>query len=250
MPQHLVNEKALRYMEYLNRETDNRHHTLNEDEYQYALVRVGDPRAAEEHVRILFSGLPGKVSEDPIRNIKYLTVASATLASRAAIEAGMDTERAYNISDLYIQKMDALQTMEELKALNEDMFLFYAKEVASLDKRSVYSKPITLCLDFIYNNLYRQISVEELAEESDLSPSYLSTLFKKEVGLSITAYIMEKKMEAARNMLKYSEYSYAEISSILAFSSQSHFIRAFKKHNGDTPRAYREKNYRIVGEEK
>ena len=40
MPQHLVNEKALRYMEYLNRETDNRHHTLNEDEYQYALVRA------------------------------------------------------------------------------------------------------------------------------------------------------------------------------------------------------------------
>lgn len=73
-----------------------------EDEYQYALVRAGDPRAAQEHVRILFSGLPGKVSEDPIRNIKYLTVASATLASRAAIDAGMDTERAYNISDLYI----------------------------------------------------------------------------------------------------------------------------------------------------
>ena len=81
-----------------------------------------------------------------------------------------------------------------------------------------------------------------------MSPSYLSTLFKKEMGMSITAYIMEKKMEAARNMLKYSDYSYSEISSILAFSSQSHFIRAFKKHNGDTPRAYREKNYRIVSE--
>lgn len=248
MPQHLVNEKALRYMEYLNRETDNRHHTLNEDEYQYALVRAGDPKAADEHVCILFSGLPGKVSEDPLRNYKYLTVASATLASRAAIEAGMDSERAYNISDLYIQKMDLVQTMEELKELNHDMFLFYAKEVAALDKRSVYSKPVTLCLDFIYNNLYRQITVEELSEKACLSPSYLSTLFKKEMGMSITAYIMEKKMEAARNMLKYSGYSYSEISSILAFSSQSHFIRAFKKHNGDTPRVYREKNYRIVGE--
>ena len=246
MPRHIANEKALRYMEYVNRETDNRHHTPEEDSYQYDLVRAGDPRAAAEHVRILFSELPGKVSEDPIRNIKYLTVASATLASRAAIDAGMDTERALNISDLYLQKMDTLQTIEELKALNEDMFLFYAKEVASLDKRSVYSKPITLCLDFIYQNLYRRVLVEELAGEAGLSPSYLSTLFRKEVGMPITVYILEKKMEAARNMLKYADYSYAEISSILAFSSQSHFIRAFKKYNGDTPRAYREKNYRIV----
>ncbi|MEH2935340.1 helix-turn-helix domain-containing protein [Acutalibacter sp. JLR.KK004] len=248
MSQHLVNEKALRYMEYLNRETDNRHHTLDEDEYQYALLRAGDPRAAQEHVRILFSGLPGKVSEDPVRNYKYLTVASATLTSRAAMEVGLEAERAYNISDLYIQKMDRLQTIDELKKLNEDMFNFYVKEVAALDKRKAYSKPVALCLDFIYNNLYRQISVEELAEEAGLSPSYLSTLFKKEMGISITAYIMEKKMEAARNMLKYSDYSYSEISSILAFSSQSHFTRAFKKHNGDTPKAYREKNYRIKGE--
>lgn len=205
MSQHIVNEKALRYMEYLNRETDNRHHTPEEDSYQYDLVKAGDPRAADEHIRVMFtSGLTGKVSEDPIRNYKYLTVAGAALVSRAAMEAGMDSERALNISDLYIQRMDTLQTIEELKELNRDMFLFYAKEVAELDKRSVYSKPVTLCMDFIYNNLYRQIAVEELAEESGLSPSYLSTLFKKETGLTISGYIMEKKMEAARNMLKYS----------------------------------------------
>ena len=178
MSKHFVNEKALRYMEYLNRETDNRHHTPEEDGYQYDLLKAGDPRAAEEHIRVMFSSsLTGKVSEDPIRNIKYLTVAGATLASRAAIEAGMDSERAYNISDLYIQKMDLLQTMEELKTLNEDMFLFYAKEIANLDKRKVYSKPIILSLDFIYHNLYRQISVEELAEEGTSLSGYRISLY-------------------------------------------------------------------------
>lgn len=243
MSEHIVSEKSLRYLEYLNRETENRHHTYEEDRYQYDLLKAGDPAAVDEHIRILFSGLPGKVSDDPVRNYKYLTVASAALAGRAAIEAGMEAERAYNISDLYIQKMDLLQTIEELMELNRDMFAFYVKEVAALDKKQTFSRPISQCIVLICQNLHRPVSVAELATEVGLSASYLSTLFKKETGCSISEYTMKKKIEAARNMLTYSGYSYAEIGSILAFSSQSHFIRTFKKFMGITPRAYREKNY-------
>ena len=240
MAQHLVTEKALRYQEFISREEGRRHHTNDEDAYQYDLVRAGDPHAAEEHVRILFSDLPGQVSKDPIRNIKYLTVASAMLVSRAAIDVGMDSERALTISDLYLQKMDEIDTMEGLRTLNYDMFLFYAKEVAALDKKKAFSKPVSLCLDYIYNHLHQQILIQDLADLCGLNASYLSTVFKAEMGLSVSEYITSKKIEAARNMLRYSDYSYADISSILAFSSQSHFIRVFKKHMGCTPRQYRE----------
>ncbi len=51
-------------------------------------------------------------------------------------------------------------------------------------------------------------------------------------------------------MLKYSDYTYAEISSFLNFSSQSHFIRVFKKQKGITPRQYREKYYTFVTDER
>lgn len=79
---------------------------------------MGDPKAVEEARRMFSSNLTGHVSNEPIRNYKYLFVASATLASRSAISGGMDTERAYNISDLYIQRMDDLKTVEEVKALH------------------------------------------------------------------------------------------------------------------------------------
>lgn len=240
MAQQFITEKALRYQEFISREEDKRHHTNDEDAYQYDLLRAGNLLAAEEHVRILFSNLPGKTSRDPIRNIKYLTVASATLASRAVIDAGMDSERAFTISDLYLQKMDELDTMEDLRALNYDMFAFYAREVAALDKKRVFSRPVSLCLDHIYNHLHQQISLQDLADLCGLNASYLSTVFKSEVGLSVSEYITSKKMEAARNMLRYSDDSYANISSILAFSSQSHFIRVFKKYVGCTPKQYRE----------
>lgn len=246
-----VDEKKLRYMEYLHRETAVRHHTNTEDLYQYDLLRMGDMKAVEEGVKMFSSDLPGHISDDPLRNYKYLFVATITLASRSAIAGGMDAERAYNISDLYILKMDTLQSVDEVKALHADMFAFYTKEMAALDKVTVYSKPVVLCLDYIYDHLHEPIRAADLAARTGLNRSYLSTLFKKETGSSISAYILSKRIEAAKNMLKFSEYSFAEISAILAFSSQSHFIRVFKAHTGYTPRAYRNQFFRLVsGEER
>ena len=242
-----VNEKKLRYMEYIHRETATRHHTNTEDMYQYDLMRMGDPRAVEEGVKMFSSDLTGHISDDPLRNYKYLFVAAITLASRSAIVGGMDAERAYNISDMYILKMDTLQSVEEIKALHADMFAFYTKEMAALDKAEVCSKPIILCMDYIYNHLHEPIRVEMLARHVGLNRCYLSTLFKKETGQSVSGYILSKRIEAASNMLRFSEYTYAEIAATLAFSSQSHFIRVFHAQTGYTPGEFRNKYFRIAG---
>ena len=249
MEGHFVSEKALRYQEFIAREENIRHYTYEEELYQYDLLRAGDPRALEEHKRTRVGGKNGTVSLDPVRNAKYLTVVLIAIACRTAIQAGVDGNRAYTISDLYIQKMDLMDSVAEITQLGDDAFAFYLQEIQSLDKKKSYSKPVSICLDYIYNHLHEPISVQDLADLADLSPSYLSTLFKSEMGESISEYIMSKKMEAARNMLRYTGYSYAEISSILNFSSQSHFIRVFKAHNGETPKRFREKDYRLAGEE-
>ena len=67
-----VNEKKLRYMEYIHRETASRHHTNTEDMYQYDLLRMGDPRAVDVGRKMFSSELTGHISDDPLRNYKYL----------------------------------------------------------------------------------------------------------------------------------------------------------------------------------
>lgn len=156
----------------------------------------------------------------------------------------MDAERAYNSSDLYILKMDTLQSIDEIKALQTDMFSFYTREVAALGKVNVYSKPIILCMDYIYYHLHEPIHTEILAEHVGLNRSYLSTLFKKETGQTLSQYILSKRIEAAQNMLRFSDYSYAEIATSLAFSSQSHFIRVFRAQSGYTPKEFRNRFFR------
>ena len=236
-----VDEKKLRYMEYIHRETGTRHHTNEEDMRQYEMLRAGDPGTVAEAERMFASGLAGRVSDDPVRNCKYLFVASVTMACRTAMAAGMEPERAYNSSDLFIQRMDRLDTVEDICRLRREMFEFYLKEVRAVPKRTPYSRPVARCVDYIYEHLHQRITLPELAEQAGLTQNYLSALFKKETGRSVSDYVMDKRIEAAGNMLKFSDYSCADIGAILAFSSQSHFIRAFKARTGQTPRAWREK---------
>ncbi|MBD5084870.1 MAG: helix-turn-helix transcriptional regulator [Clostridiales bacterium] len=169
---------------------------------------------------------------------------SRGISCHAAIAGGMEAERAYNISDLYILKMNRLESADEIKALHAEMFAFYTNEMAVLDKRAAYAKPVVLCLDYIYEHLHEPIRMEQLAQFAGPNASYLSTLFKRETGASVSEYILSKRIEAAKNMLKFSEYSCSEIAATLAFSSQSHFSRVFKKQTGYTPKAYRDRFFR------
>lgn len=166
------------------------------------------------------------------KKVSYLCVASITLATRFAIEGGLDAETAYNISDLYIRRIDLCRSIEEMRAVHKDMFTFFTHKMADLKKASVFSKPVVQCLDYIHYHLHEKITVRILADYVGLFPSYLSTLFAKETGVSVSRYIMEQRLETAKNMLKFSEYSCPEIAAILAFSSQSHFIKVFKKRRG------------------
>lgn len=239
MEQWTVREKQLRVQEFLNRENQNLHQRYDQEMYQYELLRLGDPRAVEESDRAWLRADKGRLADHPLRSARYMFVATATLASRFAIQGGMDCERAYTASDLYINKLESCRTVGEIALLRRDMFTFFTRQVAQSRKENIYSKPVVRCIDHIYDHLYEPIRVQDLADAVGLNASYLSTLFRKETGVTVSDYVLEKRMEAAQNMLKYSDYTYAEISACLAFSSQSHFSRCFKKKTGHTPSEYR-----------
>jgi hypothetical protein len=88
------------------------------------------------------------------------------------------------------------------------------------------------------------VTVNQIADELNITPQYLSKLFREEVGVKISDFIMSKRIQAAENMLRYSEYSPLDIANYLAFSSHSHFIACFKKQTGLTPKQYRDQFFR------
>ncbi|MEB8823047.1 helix-turn-helix transcriptional regulator [Bacillus cereus] len=71
------------------------------------------------------------------------------------------------------------------------------------------------------------------------NPMYLSTLFKKEVGMTLSEYIQREKVEEAKKLLTLTNYSLLEVSTFLNFNNQSYFTKIFKKYTEFTPKQYR-----------
>ena len=237
-------KKKLSHIEFLNREYNVSHLSYEREMAFFQSIKEGNPAEVKRLFKPFNCGKMGKLSDDSLRNLKYHLIITVAFITRYCIEGGMAMETAYNLSDIYIQSIDKCRTEEEVNLLHQELVNDYAQQMQLIGKTNRYPKSITLCLDYIYDNLHTKITLNKLAEIAGLSPAYLSRLFCREVGLPVSEYIMKKRLEAAENMLKYSEYSCNEISEYLCFSSESHFIQVFRKHTGYTPKRYRDEFFR------
>lgn len=100
--------------------------------------------------------------------------------------------------------------------------------------------PVETVKRIIAENITTEISRDELAGQVFMSPDYLTKLFKKETGMSLSEYITAKRIALARQLLETTELSIVEISRRAGFSYSSYFVRIFKKKTGITPQQYRQ----------
>ncbi|MDD6035587.1 MAG: AraC family transcriptional regulator [Lachnospiraceae bacterium] len=236
-------QKALAQIEFENRE-DNRFHTPYDKEVEfYQSIKMGNVEEALQLMRPFDSDGLGILSENRLRNLKYHLIITIAFITRYCIEGGMEMEEAYNRSDIAIRRLDHFQTEEEVTSFHRELVEAYAKRMRSIRKKTMYSKSIIVCLEYIYSHLHTKITLADLAKETKLSATYLSKLFHKEVGISVSQYIIQKRIEAAEKMLRYTGFTSAEIASSLCFCSESHFISMFKRYVKVTPREFREQQF-------
>lgn len=242
-------EESLKKLAFAHREEEYHHHSYDEDMHQYEFVKRGDMRALEMGKKMFEGAHTGRLCEDPVRNYQYLFVASITLACRFCIEGGMPAEEAFNLSDLYIRQADQCRTVQELFDLHGVMFRDYTQRMRDTARKTVYSRQVLLCMDYVEQHLQQPLTVELLAEELGLSPSYLSVLFKKETGVALSEHIRRKRIDTAKDLLQYTEFSCLDIAEYLCFSSDSHFSRVFRACTGQTPTEFRRRNFRMHWED-
>ena len=95
--------------------------------------------------------------------------------------------------------------------------------------------------DFIRENFHKDISLDEVSREVDISPYYFSKLFKQETGQNFIEYLTEVRLDCARDLLKGSECSIKEICVRAGYGDPNYFSRIFKKYEGVTPSEFRER---------
>ena len=145
--------------------------------------------------------------------------------------------------------MEQCTDVDALMKLNEQMAIEFTLRVAEAKKtpKNYYSPAISRVIDYIYHGKNKTLTLNQLASLVNLTPKYLSALFHKETGQTLTVFIHKVLIEKAQNLLAYSDYSLGEISTYLNFSSQSYFISIFKRYTGITPGQYRKMHRRLVG---
>ena len=89
-----------------------------------------------------------------------------------------------------------------------------------------------------YSNSGLQIS--EVAETVYLTPTYVSSLFKKKTGMTIGQYITECRVERAKHLLRDPRYKFYDIAEMVGYNDENYFARTFRKKTGMTPSEYRE----------
>ena len=225
-------------------ESSDRQIAYNNEISFYEIVASGNTHRLNDALQNLSeSQTLGVLSPDKVRNVKYHTVILTALVSRFCIEAGLEISVAYSLSDIYIGLIDAASTVEEVYAVQNDLLRTYCRKMSDLSKNRVVSRHIVVAIDYIRSHIQENLTVESIADSLSLNSSYLSKLFKQEMGTTLSRYIRDQKINVACNMLRHLDESSLTIANYLGFSSQSHFIQVFKKCTGMTPEEYRRKNY-------
>ncbi len=108
------------------------------------------------------------------------------------------------------------------------------------DQEESREDPVEKVKMLIEQQLTSEISRDELAAAVYLNPDYLSRRFKQATGMSISDYVIEKKLSLAKNLLRKTDLSIVEITERTGFSYSTYFVRLFRKKTGLTPMQYRE----------
>lgn len=177
--------------------------------------------------------------DDPIRNLKNYSVIFNTLLRKAAEYGKVHPYYIDKISSDFAVKIEKLSSVEEGKKLHRNMVDSYCRLV-QINSSKDYSPIIQKATTRIDADLNADLSLRTQADELNVNPSYLSNLFKKEVGTTYTDYVNKKRVEYAESLLTQTNDQVQNIAQKCGIFDLNYFSKVFKKYTGMTPVKYRE----------
>lgn len=188
------------------------------------------------------SSAASQIATGTLRQLKNCVEILITISSRAAMAGGLPPIIAYDLSDIYYLKAENAATIEELYATSANIPFAFAAKVRDFKGFTTDNYIVKKCVRYIYENLSKKITLDDIANAVGTSPTYISSQFSNEFDMTIPHFIKSCRVRYAEYLLRFSEHSLVEIANILSFSSQSAFQNAFKEIVGMTPKEYKAAN--------
>ena len=173
------------------------------------------------------------------RDEKNTVIIFVALCARAAMEGGLSPRMAKDMQVAYIQKVENAKTLTDLMTINMTMLTDFIHKVHESKAHPDISRPIQNCCDYIQKNLMTPFELSDMARAVGYTEYYLTKKFHKELGIHLTDYIKNARIEMAKIWLMTTDKSIQEISDQMCFNTRGYFSKVFKEKVGVTPAAYR-----------
>ena len=175
---------------------------------------------------------------DPVRNLKNYGIIVNTLLRKAAEDGGVHPYYLDRASSDFALRIEALPSVGEAEKLMKEMVLTYCRLVKNNSVKH-YSPVIQRAIVQIDTDLAGDLSLRHLAQHQNINASYLSSLFKRETGQTITDFISGRRIQLARQLLATTQLQVQTVARYCGISDVNYFSKMFKKHTGKSPREYR-----------
>ena len=139
----------------------------------------------------------------------------------------------------YLPSLMAFQNYDDLRTWFVSKVSEASRNVTS-KKEEQSSGVIAQAKNYIDTHYNKDISLDDVSREVEISPYYFSKLFKEETGENFIEYVTNIRLERARELLAKTEYSMKEICGEIGYADPNYFSRIFKKNVGLTPTEYKE----------
>ncbi len=128
-----------------------------------------------------------------------------------------------------------------ISSIFHEILAMYLRKCEATEKYAHYSQHVTEALRYINNHFQGGICVKDMAKALHLTPHYLGSIFREEVGKSILEYKTELGLQIARQLLLNTDMMVHEISGACGFGNTAYFVGKFRMRFGSTPLQYRSK---------
>lgn len=148
----------------------------------------------------------------------------------------------FGVTDYFLKPLDKYELFQALNKISSRLDTGGIAETEDKEQGEHVHYVVETIKHILDKEFDRAFDLEKLAERVELSPSYVSKLFRQETGLTLTDYLISIRMDKAKQFLiDYPHLKNYEISAMLGYSDPVYFNKLFKKVVGLTPKEYKEK---------
>lgn len=179
-----------------------------------------------------------KRTADPLRNIKNYCIIMNTLLRKAAENGGVHPIYIDSVSSSYAKRIEELPSVEHIGKFMVEIFRAYSNLVKN-HSISKYSPAVQKTIITVDADLTADLSLKAMSKLNNVSAGYLSSLFKKETGQTLTEFVNRRRIKMAKKLLKTTNLQVQTIAQHCGILDLQYFTKLFKKYEGITPKEYR-----------